>query len=165
MSYRAKVDGCYIVWSPTLHEAHRHFHINPRFTLAKIGSSGDIFARVDSLNGLESYFSKVPKAIDPEGYGHASDWEPWRIRQERDGLNRSQLERTIQEGQPRLRREDWDSIHRRISNRTYLPKIQELFIVDIDRIQRLLPMTINDIVPTLRKIDRQLEDAFGDFEC
>ena len=157
MSYRATVVGCYISWSPSLHRAYREFWPSSRYTVAKIGRSEDIFARNDSLNGIDTYRSAKPKAISPDGWGHVKDWILWRIKIEAGDLTLSQLEATLQDEKPRLKEEEWRALHRRVAHRRYTPKLKELYITDIKLAERLFPTIINDIVPELREIDEELK--------
>lgn len=157
MSYRAIAAGCYISWSPSLHRAYREFWPSSRYTVAKIGRSTDIFARNDSLNGIDTYRSAKPKAISPNGWGHVTDWTSWRIRSDLGDLTLSQLEATLQDGKPRLKEEDWKDLHLLATSRGYAPKLRELYITDIKLAERLFPTIINDIVPELREIDEELK--------
>ncbi|MGW8190013.1 hypothetical protein [Sphingomonas hankookensis] len=115
---------------------------------------------MDRLNGLTPRSAKM--AVKPQGHANTDDWVPWRIKQDKQDLTRLQLERRIQDGRPRLGQELWESIHKRVSSRTYVPKVQEIFIVEIDRIDRVLPTLINDIIPQLRAIDQDLSAWFGE---
>ena len=157
MSYRAIVAGCYISWSPSLHRAYREFWPSSRYTVAKIGRSTDIFARNDSLNGIDTYRSAKPKGISPNGWGHVTDWTPWRIRSDLGDLTLSQLEARLQDGKPRLNEEDWQDLYMKVTSRRNSPKLKELYITDIKLAEELFPTVIKDIVPDLREIDEEFE--------
>ena len=153
MEYRADVSGCYVIWSPTLHAAHRKRFSSLEHTIVKIGSSDDIFGRVDNHNGSDSKFSIGNYAVNRSGYGNVNDWILWRLTTNLNGWGHALgRELELQSKYPRVGDWVWPDIHDEVSHRQYVPKLIELFTVSIDKIRDDFPMEISSL-------DRRMENA------
>ncbi|WP_336869457.1 hypothetical protein [Sphingomonas sanguinis] len=127
-NYRADVIGCYAMWSPTLHHEHRRRFPSQAHTIIKIGSSEDIFGRIDNHNGIDSKYSTLHWANDRDGYAHVKDWKLWRITQELNGFSLLGRERQLQAVHSKIASFVWEDMHRKISDRKYVPAVEELFV-------------------------------------
>jgi hypothetical protein len=136
MSYRAVVEGCYVLFSPSLHAAYRTvFPEAHGCTLAKIGSSDDIFQRIDELQGRVSDRSIGCFAVDRHGWGHISDWALWTYTTKLNGLTALDRERQLQSCHRPLGPDQWRRLHDALSTRRYVPQLKELFVVRPERLR------------------------------
>ncbi|WP_153006176.1 hypothetical protein [Sphingomonas sanguinis] len=143
--YRADVIGCYAMWSPTLHDAHRRKFPSQDHTIIKIGKSEDIFGRIDNHNGIDSKFSILNWANDRDGYAHVKDWKLWRITTQLNGMTLRRRELQLQDAHVRVADFVWEDIHRKVSDRKYIPAVEELFVCRIATVAGQFGMPIMPI--------------------